>query len=167
MCNPTKKQNHAFWTKKEKKLKDFSHFIKNMNKNMNPEILKFKRSHVYVYSYLCFYVFPYFYIFIISIWWQFVLAKVISCSNPSVINYPGEFFVEKNSSSVGLEFKDPFLTTYSPTWSKNKLSRVYEKCNHRNFRFNLKIGHLKFHRKTDIVRFQLLRFKLVKFAIFT
>ena len=42
------------------------------------------------------------------------LAKVISCSNPSVINYPGEFFVEKNSSSVGLEFKDPFLTTYSP-----------------------------------------------------
>ena len=121
---------------------------------MNPEILKFKGSHIYV--------FPYFYIYIISIWWQFVLAKVISCSNPSVINYPGEFFVEKNSSSVGLEFKDPFLTTYSPTWSKNKLSRVYEKCNHRNFRFNLKIGHLKFHRKTDIVRFQLLRFKLVK-----
>lgn len=121
---------------------------------MNPEILKFKGSHIYV--------FPYFYIFIISIWWQFVLAKVISCSNPSVINYPGEFFVEKNSSSVGLEFKDPFLTTHSPTWSKNKLSRVFEICNHRNFRFNLKIGHLKFHRKTDIVRFQLLRFKLVK-----
>lgn len=24
MCNPTKEQNHAFWTKKEKKLKDYS-----------------------------------------------------------------------------------------------------------------------------------------------
>ena len=163
MCNPTKEQNHAFWTKKEKKLKDYSpEYFFNVSARTLSKIWILKSWNLKNLIFMFFLIF----MSSLSVFGVF-LAKVISCSNPSVINYPGEFFVEKNSSSVGLKFKDPFLTTYSPKWSKNKLSRVFEKCNHRNFRFNLKIGHLKFHRKTDIVRFQLLRFKLVKFAIFT